>query len=105
MATVNYLGESYPCSVALKGADYIHLLDEGGYLIAAFDGITSFSGFTISGGSWTVPPSDDDCYLAVIRKDGTIGKGGHRCSDVGSVGENPTFNVVTANKVIGAVYA
>ena len=105
MATVSYLNESYPCSVALKGADYIHLLDVGGYLIAAFDGITNFSGFTISGGSWTIPASDDDCYLAVIRKDGTIGKGGHRCSDVGSVGENPTFNVVTANKVIGAVYA
>lgn len=82
MATVNYLGESYTCSVALKGADYIHLLDAGGYLIAAFDGITNFSGFTISGGSWTVPASDNDCYLAVIREDGTIGKGGHKCSDV-----------------------
>jgi hypothetical protein len=105
MATVTYLGENYSCSVALKGANYIHLLDENGKMIAAFDGITNFSGFAISGGSWTVPASDDDCYLAVIREDGTIGKGGHKCSDVGSVGENPTFNVVTANKVIGAVYA
>lgn len=104
MATVTYLGESYSCSVALKGADYIHLLDDGGYLIAAFDGITDFSGFSISG-SWTVPASDDDCYLAVIREDGTIGKGSHKCSDVGSIGDDPTFNTVTANKVIGAVYA
>lgn len=105
MATVTYLGENYSCSVALKGENYIHLLDSGGYLIAAFDGITNFSGFTISSGSWTTPASDDHCYLAVIREDGTIGKGSHRCSDVGSVGENPTFNTVTANKVIGAVYA
>lgn len=105
MATVTYLGESYECSVALKGANYIHLLDANGGMIASFDGITDFSGFAISGGSWTVPASDDDCYLAVIREDGTIGKGGHKCSDVGKVGDNPTFNVVTANKVIGAVYA
>lgn len=82
MATVSYLNENYECSVALKGADYIHLLDEGGYLIAAFDGITSFSGFTISGGSWTVPAPDNDCYLAVVRDDGTITKGGHKCCNV-----------------------
>lgn len=105
MATVYYLNESYECSVALKGANYLHLLDANGRMIAAFDGVSDFSGFTISGGSWTVPASDDDCYLAVIREDGTIGKGSHRCSDVGTVGENPTFNTVTANKVIGAVYA
>ena len=105
MATVTYLGESYECSVALKGANYIHLLDVNGRMIAAFDGVSNFSGFSISGGNWTVPAPDDNCYLAVIREDGTIGKGSHKCSDVGSVGENPTFNVVTANKVIGAVYA
>jgi len=105
MATVSYLGESYSCSVALKGANYIHLLDENGYLIAAFDGVSNFSSFQISGGNWTVPASDDDCYLAVIREDGTIGKGGHKCSDVGKIGDDPTFNTVTANKIIGAVYA
>lgn len=105
MATVTYLNENHSCSVALKGADYIHLLDESGYLLAAFDGITDFSGFAISGGSWTVPASDDDCHIAVIREDGTIGKGSHKCSDVGSIGADPVFNTVTANKVIGAVYA
>ena len=110
MATVSYLNESYSCSVAFKGASYIHLLDESGGMIASFDGITDFSGFSISGGSWTTPAPDDDCYLAVIREDGTIGKGGHKCSDVGSVGADPVFdtvtaNTITANKVIGAVYA
>ena len=105
MATVTYLGESYECSVALKGANYIHLLNDGGYLIAAFDGITDFSNFAISSGNWTVPASDDDCHIAVIREDGTIGKGSHKCSDIGNIGDDPTFNTVTANKVYGAVYA
>ena len=105
MATVTYINENYECSVALKGANYIHLLDEGGYLIAAFDGITDFSGFMISGDSWTTPASDDDCHIAVIREDGTIGKGSHRCSDVGKIGDDPVFNTVTATKIIGAVYA
>ena len=104
MATVIYLNETYECAVAFKGADYIHLVDATGEMVASFDGITNFSGFIISNGSWTTPKTDDDCYLAVIREDGTIGKGGHKCSDVGSVGENPTFNTVTANKVYGAVY-
>lgn len=105
MATVTYLGESYECSVALKGANYIHLLDAKGYLTAAFDGVSDFSGFTISGGNWTTPASDDNCHLAVIREDGTIGKGSHKCSDIGNIGDDPTFNTVTANKVYGAVYA
>lgn len=111
MAKVTYLGESYECSVAFKGANYIHLIAADGNMVASFDGITNFSGFSISGGSWTTPASDDNCYIAVIREDGTIGKGGHRCSDVGSVGDSPTFKTVTvtgtitANKVVGAVYA
>ena len=104
MATVTYLNESYECAVAFNGADYIHLVDANGDMVASFDGVTDFSGFTISGGNWTTPASNDDCYLAVIREDGTIGKGGHKCSDIGSIGEDPTFNTVTANKVYGAVY-
>lgn len=104
MAKVTYLNESYECAVAFKGADYIHLVDSDGNMVASFDGVTDFSGFLISGGSFTTPANDDNCYIAVVREDGTIGKGGHKCSDIGHVGENPTFNTVTANKVIGAVY-
>ena len=82
MITVSYLGETYQCAKALKGTDYIHLLGSDGCMIAAFDGITDFRGFTISGGDWTSPTPNDECYLAVIGEDGVIRKGGHRCCDI-----------------------
>ena len=82
MPTLKYLSDSFDCTTAIKGSDYIHLLDENGIMVAAFDEITDFSGFTLENGSYTSPTMDHDCYLAVIRDDGTIGKGGHRCSDV-----------------------
>lgn len=82
MATVTYLGESIDCATALKGDDYIHLLDENGCMIAAFDGVSDFGGFTITNGAWVSPVSHDECYLAVIREDGTLAKGGHKCSDI-----------------------
>lgn len=84
MITVTYLGESYECSKALKGADYIHLLDSEGCMVAAFDGITDFSGFTIDG-DWTTPTPENDCYLAVMGDDGVIRKGGHKCCDIGNI--------------------
>lgn len=82
MAVVKYLDNSIECAKALKGDDYVHLLDSNGNMIAAFDGISDFSGFSISGGSWATPTADHYCYLAVMKDDGTIGKGGHKCSDV-----------------------
>ena len=81
MATVTYNNESFTCTTALKGTDYIHLLDSSGAMIVAFDGITDFTGFTISGGSWTTPTSADSCCFAVIEDDGTIGKSSHKHSD------------------------
>lgn len=82
MAIVTHLNESYECSKALKGDDYIHLLDANGLMIAAFDGVSNFDNFYISDGSWTTPKSDDSCNIAVVREDGTIGKGNHKCSDI-----------------------
>ena len=82
MATITYLGKSYDCATALKGSDYIHLLDSDGTMIAAFDGITNFSGFTIKNGSWTTPTPEEDCYVAVVKDDGAMGKGNHICSDI-----------------------
>ena len=82
MATITYLGESYNCATALRGSDYIHLLDSDGTMIAAFDGITNFSGFTIKNGSWTTPTPEEDCYVAVVKDDGAMGKGNHICSDI-----------------------
>ena len=106
MATVNYLGESYSCATALKGDNYIHLLDSLGKMIAAFDGITNFDGFTISGGSWVTPTAESDCYLAVVKDDGTMGKGGQKCCDVVTkTGDQTIDGTLTATKIVGAVYA
>ena len=82
MATITYLGESYDCATALKGDDYIHLLDSNGDMLAAFDGISDFSGFSITDGDWVTPTPEEDCYVAVVKDDQTMGKGGHRCSDI-----------------------
>lgn len=82
MATVKYMGVEYPCSKAVKGDDYVHLVNANGKLIVAFDGVSDFSGFTITGGNWIIPTPEDECYLAVVKDDGTVGKGGHRCSDI-----------------------
>lgn len=108
MITVTYLGESYECVTALKGADYIHLLDSEGCMVAAFDGVSDFSDFAITGGDWTIPTPEQDCYLAVVKEDGTIGKGGHRCCDIPTetvdIDETPTEG--STNPISsGGVYA
>lgn len=77
MPTVTYNDESYSCTTALKGADYIHLLDSNGSMIAAFDGITDFTDFAITDGSWTTPTALKDSYMAVVRDDGVIVKGAY----------------------------
>lgn len=82
MPTLTYLGESITCTTALKGADYIHLLDDNGCMIAAFDGVSDFSGFTLTDGDYTTPVDHNDCYIAVIREDGSVAKGGHKCRDI-----------------------
>lgn len=78
MISVTYNGQSYECTTALKGTDYIHLLDASGNMITAFDGVTDFTGFSITGGSWTTPKDVSQCYLAVIGDDGVIRKGRHK---------------------------
>lgn len=82
MPTVTFNNETYTCTTAIKGEDYIFLLDEDGDVIAAFEGITNFSGFYISGGSWITPTPANKCPIAVIKDDGTVGKGNHKCSDI-----------------------
>lgn len=106
MATVTFLGESYECATALKGSDYVHLLNSEGDMVAAFDGVTNFELFSITGGSWKTPTAEGDCYLAVVKDDGTTGKGGHKCCDlVTKTGDQTINGTLTANKIIGAVYA
>ena len=82
MPTLKYMGESFDCATAIMGDDYIHLLDSEGVMVAAFDKIADFSDYSLEDGTYTSPTMDHDCYLAVIRDDGTIGRGGHRCSDL-----------------------
>lgn len=82
MALVTHQDKEYSCTTAIKGEDYIHLLDEDGELRTAFDGVSDFSGFSITDGDWTSPTPEEDCYVAVVKDDGTMGKGGHKCSDI-----------------------
>lgn len=85
MATVTYLGESYECTTALQGTDYIHLLDKNGDMIAAFDGVSDLDAFEITGGEWVTPADANDCYLAVFREDGRVEKSNRKVCDVASV--------------------
>lgn len=93
MAVVNHLGVEYPCSTALKGTDYVRLLNADGKMIVAFEGVTNFSAFTITDGDWVAPTAAEDCYLAIIQGDGTVGKGTHRCCDLPSTEETWTFTL------------
>lgn len=69
---VIHCGVSYECSVAVKcEADkFIKLYDEYGTEIAAFIGITDFSLFEISGGSF-IPPYD--CEMPISLNPYSIG--------------------------------
>lgn len=82
MATVTYYDISFECTTALKGENYVHLLDDERAMIAAFDGVTDFTNFAITDGEWTTPTADHDCYVAVLKDDGTIGRGGHKCCEL-----------------------
>lgn len=82
MITVTYNDISIECSKALKGSDYVHLLDSSGRIIAAFEKVKDFSAFTISGGKWTTPTVADNCYIAVLGDDGTVQKSNKKASDV-----------------------
>lgn len=83
MPKVTYNGTTYECDVAIKGSDYVHLMDANNDMVVAFDGVVDFSAFTIAEGSWTTPTPNNDCYLAVVGDDGVIRKGNSRSSDVG----------------------
>lgn len=82
MITVSYCGTTITCTTAMKGDTFIHLLDDNNTPIAIFEGITDFSVFTISGGTWTASDSIDDCHLVVMRRDGTLAKCAKKLCDV-----------------------
>lgn len=82
MATVSFNGDSYSCDKAIKGSDYIHLLDASGMLVASFEGIVDFSAFTISDGAWTDAVAADECNLVTIGEDGMLHRGTYKGSDI-----------------------
>lgn len=83
MANVTFNGTTFACATAIKGSNYIHLLDADGCIIVAFEGVKSFTPFSISNGSWVTPTEDNKCPVAVMREDGTVAKGEHTCEDIG----------------------
>lgn len=85
MPTVTYNGASYACTTAIKGDTYIRLLDAEDAVLASFEGVTDFSAFAISDGSWTSPEDLDQCCLVVMRRDGTLVKTTKKVCDVGDV--------------------
>lgn len=96
MPTLVYLEQSFDCATAIKGSDYIRLLDSNGCLIASFDGISDFSAFSLTSGEYTNAKSVGECSLAVIREDGTFAKGGHTCSDIVTKSTKTTATIGTS---------
>ena len=84
MITVTVYGETYECVTAYKGSDYIRLMDPNGLVSASFTGISDFSGFSISGGTWSTPAELDDSPIMVAMEDGSISKGSSTCNDISS---------------------
>lgn len=72
MPTVIFNGEAISCTTAIKGTNFIHLLNESGAAIASFDNVVDFSAFIIQDGSWTTAAPDNECPIAVIRPGGAV---------------------------------
>lgn len=100
MAVVTYNGIQYQCSVAYKGSDYVHLVDANGSLVARFDGVCDFSGFSITDGSWTTPSSIGDCNILVVGNDNVPRKGYNKLCDIGSLS---ALNTTNKASLVGAI--
>jgi hypothetical protein len=85
MAIVSYRNVTYHCSVAIKGDDYVHLMDSTGRLIAVFEGVHNFDAFSITDGDWEAPLDIGDCSVAIMRRDGIVVPGPHKCRDLAAV--------------------
>ena len=58
----------YTADKAVKGPNYMHLLDENDTVIASFEGISDFAGYELLEGEWSDPIVDvdnDDLSLVV----------------------------------------
>ena len=45
----------YEADKAIKGPDYVHLVDASGNITASFEGISDFSGYELLEGEWSEP--------------------------------------------------
>lgn len=73
MPTVTYAGNTYTCTKALKGSNFIKLFNDAGVIVASFEGISNFNSFSISGGSWVSPKASTECPVALVQEDGSTG--------------------------------
>lgn len=83
MPIVHYGGNSYSCATALKGEDYIRLLDENNVLIVAFEKVANFSLFTIESGEWAAPQPEKECPLVIRGSDGISRPSKMKLGDIG----------------------
>lgn len=97
MPTLNYLGHSFPCATAIKGDNYIHLLNADGVMVAAFDNIIDFSGFTLVNGSYTSPTAVQERLVAVVSNDGAVGPSERRLCDLATA--DHTHEVLTPEEI------
>lgn len=96
MVLVTHNQTTYECMSAIKGSNYVHLLDANSNLIVAFDGVIDFSDFTIYGGDWSAPTATNSGFIATIGDDKVIRASGRRGSDI------PTIQVSTADLTAGS---
>lgn len=72
MPTITYLNETFSCSHACKGPDFIELLDANGKVTYLFESISDFSMFTITDGSWEMPRGAEETRADASLVSGNI---------------------------------
>lgn len=72
MPTIKYNNESFECSKAIRGVDYIKLLDSAGNEICLFGGIHDFSMFEIADGDWSAPGGYEEIRASAYLSNGTL---------------------------------
>ena len=65
---VTVYGEAFECARAEKGADSVTLYDASGNAIAAFSGISDFTGYEIAGGEWSAGAPDYTAFLSGLME-------------------------------------
>ena len=104
MPTVTFGSTTYECAVALKGDNYIHLLDANDNLITTFGGITNFDAFSILDGDWTTPTPVDENHIAVMGEDGCIRKSTRSLAQVPSITVGSTAPAEVTGLSEGDIY-